>query len=245
MYSKLNSPFAWIVTFFLLLFIYTKLAGPIPLTINSVTTTKSDTFQVTGTGKAAALPDIAFVTVGVSANGQTVKIAQDLLNTNINKVSSAIKKLGINEKDIETANYNINPTYDYREGNQKTTGYLANSNLHIKIREIDKTSNVIDAATENGANQVGGISFNVDNKSKLENEARQKAVEGAKKKAEDAAKIAGFKIGKIINYSESFGGSPIVMSLARSFDAKESAPTQVEPGSSEVIVNVTLSYEIQ
>ncbi len=224
-------------TFFILLFTFTKIFGPIPFSVNSVTTTKFTTFDVSGEGKVTAIPDIAVVSVGIQANGQTVKVTQDQINSTINKVSDAIKKLGVEKKDIQTTNYNINPT--------KNTGYEANTNLQIKIRKIENANSVIDAATANGANQVGGINFDIDDKSKLENEARQKAVADAKSKAGDAAKIAGFKLGRIINYSESFGGIiPMPYRAMAADQAIVGIPTQVEPGSSEITVTVTLSYEI-
>ena len=185
-------------TFFILLFTFTKLFGPIPFAVNSVTTTKSTTFDVTGEGKVTAVPDVAVVTVGIQANGTTVKAAQDQINSTINKVSEAIKKLGVDSKDIKTTNYNVNPSYDFTSG-QKITGFLANTNLQIKVRQLEKANSVIDTATANGVNQVGGINFDIDEKTKLENEARQKAVDQAKKKAQDASKIAGFKLGRIIN----------------------------------------------
>ena len=239
-------PIIGATTFFILLFTFTKLFGPIPFAVTSVTTTKSDTFNVVGEGKVSIPPDVALINVGVQAQASTVKEAQEQLNSNINRVSEAIKKLGIDQKDIQTTNYSISPNYDFRSGSQKITGYMTSSNLSIKIRQIDKVSEVIDEATASGANQVGGISFEVDDKVKAENEARQKAVDEAKRKAEQAAKIAGFKLGRIINYNENFGGFPIPMPLrAMSAGAvEESTPTQVEPGSSEITVTVTLSYEI-
>lgn len=246
-----------ILVFFILLFLYTKIAGPIPFSVNSITTTKSDTFNVTGEGTVAAKPDIATLTVGISAEALTVKAAQDQVNLNINKVSEAIKKLGVEEKDIQTQNYQINPNYDFQGSTQRITGYSASTNLSIKVRKIDLINQVIDEATANGANQVGSISFDVDDepvgsqtlstKTKLENEARQKAVAAARKKAEDAAKIAGFRLGRIVNYSEGFDGGPVPMPL-RAMSAPgggEKLDTAIEPGSSEIKVVVTLSYELQ
>ena len=240
-------PVIAVTSFFTLLLIYTKLFGPIPFSVNSITTTKSDTFQVSGEGKVTYIPDVAMVTVGVLANGQTVKATQDQLNSSINKVSAAIKNLGVDSKDIQTQNYSINPNYDFTGTNQRITGYSANSNLYIKVREIDKANGVIDAATQAGANQVGSISFDIDEKTRLQNEAREKAVEDAKSKAENAAKIAGFRLGRIVNYSENFGGvvPPMPIRTLTLEKADTAVLTQVEPGSSEVIVNVTLSYEIQ
>lgn len=234
-------------TFFILLFTFTKLFGPIPFSVNSVTTTKSDTFQVSGEGKISAPPDVAFITVGIVANGATVKAAQDQINVSINKVSQTIKGAGVDQKDIQTTNYNINPNYDFREGGQRITGYSASTNLSIKVREIDKANQVIDLATANGANQVGGINFDIDDKIKLENEAREKAVADAKKKAENASKVAGFRLGRIVNYSENGGNQPYPVALrAMSVgEVEDNKVTQAEPGSSEITVNVTLSYEIQ
>ncbi len=236
-----------IVIFFILLFLYTKIAGPIPFSVNSVTTNKSDTFNVTGEGSVAAKPDIATLNVGIQAQGSTVKAAQDQINAAINKVAEAIKKLGVEQKDIQTTNYNINPNYDFQGNIQRITGYSASTNLNIKVRNIDLVNQVIDQATESGANQVGGISFDVDDKTKIENEARQKAVTEAKNKAESAAKIAGFKLGRMVNYSENFEGEPRPLPLRLSAGAPEAQQleTAVEPGSSEIKVMVTLSYEIQ
>lgn len=235
---------ATLLVFFLFLFAYTKLAGPIPFSVTSVTTQKTDTFSVTGEGKIAIKPDMAQVMVGVTVNGASVREVQSDLNSKINQVTEAIKKLGIEGKDIQTASYNIYPNYDYRESGSRITGYNANTNLTIKVRDIDKINSVIDAASGSGANQVGGISFDVDDKTKAQNEARTRAVEEAKKKANEAAKIAGFKLGKIINYSETFGGEPRPIPLAAR-EAGGGVPTQVEPGSAEISVQVTLTYQIE
>ena len=245
MYFKFASPLIWIVTFFVVLFIYNRFAGPVPFSVTSVSTQKSDTFNVSGEGKVSVPPDIVLINAGVTAQASTVKEAQNQLNASINRVSKALKQLGIEEKDIQTSNYNINPTYDYTSGLQRITGYSANSNLAIKVREIDKVNSVIDAATENGANQVGGIIFEVDDKTKAENEARELAVAEAKKKAENAAKIAGFKLGRIVNYSEGFGDFPRPIPLRAQGSEQEIAVTSIEPGSNEITVIVILSYEIR
>jgi uncharacterized protein len=235
-----------VVVFFIVLFAYIKLAGPIPFSITSVTTTKTDTFSVTGEGKVYVVPDIAIVSAGVQAQAGTVKIAQDQLNKNINAVSSAVKKSGVADKDIQTTGYNINPMYDYNSGPPRITGYQASSNLTIKVRAIDSANSVIDAATAAGANQIGGITFDVDDKTKAQNQAREQAVADAKSKAENAAHIAGFSLGKIINYSEDFGGGvrPIPMLVKADIAGSAGVPTQVETGTNEITVTVTLSYQI-
>jgi uncharacterized protein YggE len=238
-----------IVLFFILLFAYTKLAGPLPFSINSVTTTKTDTFTVHGEGKVTMIPDIAVVSLGVSAQGTSVSKVQDELNTKMNAISGAIKKLGVDAKDIKTSYYHISPMYDYASSTRRVTGYQASSNLTVKVRKIDTANSVIDAATREGANEVGGVSFDVDDKTKAENQAREAAVADAKAKASAAAKAAGFTLGRVINYSEGNGASPRPLMYDTAEKAMPisggGAPTEVEPGTSELSVNVSVSYEIQ
>lgn len=240
-------PVVGVTTFFIFLLLFTKLVGPIPFSVTSVTTQKSDTFNVSGEGKVTTVPDIALVTAGVQANGQTAKAAQDQINLAINRVSEAVKKLGVDSKDIKTVNYNISPTIDYNLGTQRITGYTASTNLQIKIREIDRSNDILDTATSNGANAVGGISFDIDDKTKFENQARELAVADAKRRAEDASRIAGFRLGRIVNYSENTSGiyPPMPFRATMAADVSENKATQVEPGSNEIVINVTLSYEVQ
>ena len=221
-----------IIFFFVALFAYVELAGPIPFSINSVTTSKSDTFNVTGEGKVSVSPDIAVVSAGITADGVTVKAAQDQINTVIKKVSDVIKSLGVDSKDIKTTNYSINPKIDYQSGTQRITGYTANTTLTIQVKDLDKI------------NQVNGVQFDVEDRTKAENEAREKAVSDAKKKAENAAKAAGFSLGRLINYQENTGEPPIMLQRSGALTA-DVAETQVEPGSTEITVSVTLSYEVR
>jgi hypothetical protein len=189
---------------------------------------------------------MATVNAGVTASGPTVKAAQDQLNSAINRVSEAVKKQGIDAKDIQTSGYSINPNYDYRAGTGTITGYNAASNLTVKVKNIDKVNVVIDAATTAGANMLGGVSFDVADKAKAENQARSLAVAEAKAKAENAAKIAGFTLGRMVNYSEDFGGQPRPVPMMEKAVGLGGAPTtQVEPGTNEISVTVTLSYEIR
>lgn len=246
LFEKIIPPVITILIFFLILFVYTKLAGPISFSVNSVSTQKTDSFNVTGEGKVTATPDLGVVNLGVHADGTTVQDSQNQLNSSINRVTEAVKKLGIDQKDIKTQNYNINPKTDFTQ-NQKITGYSADTNLQIKVRQVDKANSVIDAATQAGANQVGGVDFQVEDRTKFEDQARTLAVEDAKKKAQAASKIAGFSLGKIINYQEGFNGSilprPIYGTTANV--SSDKVATQVEPGTNEIVMDVTLSYEVR
>lgn len=255
--NKIAAPIIVILFFFIVLFGYTKLAGPIPFDITQVTTSKTDAFTVTGEGKVNAMPDSATVRIGVVAKAATSEKAQEILNSDINKVIESIKALGVKDEDIKTENYNIYPEYNdvlmvpsEREttANQNNiSGYNANTNITVTVATAELANKVLSAGTASGANQVGGVDFQVKDKEKAMNQARELAVADAKKKAEDAARIAGFKLGKVINYSESEGGGgwPYPL-MAKSEDAEiSSTPTRIQPGTNEIVVNVTLSYEIR
>lgn len=245
MQSQIAVVASTLVIFFVLLFAYTRLLGPIPFRVDSITTTKSTTFDVTGEGRATIKPDSANISVGVSATGSSVKEVQDKVNSIINKVSAAVKDQGVDPKDIQTANYNVNPTYDFTGSSQRITGYSADTNITIKVRNIDNVGKVIDAATTAGATNVASLGFDSSDKTAAENEARKKAVETAKRKAADASKIAGFSLGKVLNYSESFGGSPRPIPLGATDSISSRPETTIEPGTNEITVFITLSYEIR
>ncbi len=246
--AKIFPWFLLIIFLFFSLFAYTKLVGPISFSVSSVSTTKTDIFSVSGEGKAIVKPDIALVNVGIEANGATVKETQNQINTVINKVSTALKGLGIAEKDIKTVNYSINPNYDWGSGRQRIIGYHANTTLEVKVRDIDKANEVIDSATASGANQIGNITFDVEDKTKAEAEARQQAVDEAKKKAGEIAKASGLKLGKIINYSEGSSGLPVPMvreSMKLGLGGGAAPTTDIQPGSSEIRIVVNLSYQLE
>jgi uncharacterized protein len=228
-------------------FLYVKLIGPIPFSVNSITTTKSNLFSVSGTGKATGIPDIALLSIGVTKTALTVADAQNQTNAAANKIIEDLKKLGIKEKDIKTTDYSVNPKYDYARGDQNITGYIVTQTLEVNIAPIDIANKAIDTATLNGANLVGGITFTFNDKTKkdLENKARSEAVKIAKEKAESLSKATGIRLGKIVDVQESNGYSPrpIMMTAKGAGIDSASAPTQLQPGENSITTDITLSYE--
>src|SRR5260221_14188121 len=100
--KELKTPFFTVLFIFLFLFLYFKLVGPIPFAINSVQTTKSNVFQVTGDGKATAIPDIAHIYFGVTKQASTISDEQNQTNSAMLTVLSGLKQNGIDEKDVKT-----------------------------------------------------------------------------------------------------------------------------------------------
>lgn len=243
-----NTVFGAIFFFFLLLFIYTKFIGPFPFSVSSVTTTKTNLFQVTGTGEATAIPNTATLSFGVTKTANTVSDAQNQTNTAITAILNSIKTLGIDTKDIKTVNYSVYPQYNYVSGTQTPSGYSVTQNIAVKLTPIDKAGKAVDLATAAGANVLGNITFILDTQTqqKIEQQAREDAVKQAQIKAESLAKAAGIKLGRIIDIQETPNEQPILMPMLAAGVAKTdttSQPTQLPSGTSTVSISVTLSYE--
>lgn len=261
-FQEFKKPIIYIILIIAGFFLYTKIVGPIPFYVNSTVTSKNDFFTAEGTGKAVGVPDTASVTVGVTGKGTTVSQAQEKINSVSKKVIDGIKKLGIEEKNIETLEYNIYPEYNYdnyfpaggenvssRDGTPRIKGYNATQSIQIKVKDVQKINNVIDVATAEGANIINNVNFTFSDelKTQLENKARKDAISMAKQKAKDIAKLSGIKLGKLINVYESNYGVPYsgqrtnIGGLTKETD--NSIPTEINPGEGTINITVTLSYE--
>lgn len=246
-FEKIIPAFLIIIFFFLAASVYSKFSNPLSLLVNSNVTNKTDIFTVTGEGTFSVQPDIAYVDVGIQKTASTVKQAQSQINESMNKIISGLKTLGVDSKNIQTSQYSINPNYDWSSSIQKITGYSANTQLKIKITDIDKINEIIDSATANGANQVNNITFDIENREDAENSARKEAVAEANRKAEAAARAAGFKLGKIISYSENSNDNllrPVAYAVKSMSVTNEAASTNVQTGNEEIKIVVNLSYQI-
>lgn len=254
-YNEFKRPIVIAIIFFLGLFLYTHLVGPISFSVNNVNTNKADFFTAQGKGEVSAVPDSATAYLGVTATGTTVAEAQNKTNELSTKVINSIMSQGISEKDIKTTNYSINPNYGsgepvpmmypVRGGGNNITGYTVSQNLEIKISPIDKLNKVVDAATTAGANEVQGANFTFSDSllKKLQNEARQEAVSDAKDKANSLAQASGIHLGRIVNVVESDQGVFMPMAAGVAEKSDQSNPTNITPGQNTVTINVTIYYD--
>ncbi|MEK7573003.1 MAG: SIMPL domain-containing protein [Patescibacteria group bacterium] len=243
-----NTVFGFVLFFFLGLFIYTKLAGPIPFLVNNYTTIKNDLFQTSGQGSASAAPDEATISFGVTKTAGTVEDAQDLTNTAIENILNNLKKLGVSDKDLKTVNYSVNPDYNFN-GGQKISGYTVTQNIDLKLKDIKNTNKAVGTITASGANLVGQIQFGFTDgsKAKLEEMARKEAADDAKQKAQSLAKTAGINLGKIINVQESSNdfSQPIPFLAREKSDTSSPAipETEIPTGENNIKISITLTYE--
>ena len=204
---------------------------------------------VEGTGKAVATPDIAKVSFGIEESGNRLSEVQKLSSEKSKSLVDSLKGEGIGEKDIKTTAYNIYPDYDYSEGAiPRIIGYRVSINYEVTIKDIEKVNDVLVLATQNGANIVGGVTFELsdDEKDKLLEEARKEAADEARKKAESLAKAAGVSLGKVLSISEYSGGGYPIPLLEKAIGGNTSVPApEITPGETEISITVSISYEIR
>lgn len=246
--TSLRTAFFTVLFIFIGLFIFTKTAGPLPFSVTQVTTTKDSLFTAQGVGEATAVPDTALISFGVQKDASTVQAAQDQVNQIINKITTDLKGLGVEVKNIKTVNYSVNPNYTYTPGGKQTlNGYSVNADVEVKLKPVEQANKAVDIATNDGATNVGGVQFVLDEKKQkeVENQARKEAINNAKEKAQSLATAAGIRLGKLVDVQENGGGGgyprPMMMKTADS--AGQSAPTELNPGENKISITVTLSYE--
>ncbi len=246
--GNLQTPIITIIIALVLFFSFTRIFGPIPFAVNSVQTTKTNTFHVQGTGKVSAAPDSATLSFGVTKSASTIADAQNQTNTLIAAITNALNKEGIDSKNIKTTSYTVNPNYDFASGSQRITGYTVSQTIELTIPQLEKVNKILDVLTANGANIVNQVAFTFsDTKKKdLENQARQLAVSEAKQKAQGLASAAGIRLGRVIDVTEAANQElrPIMPMIAQKTDfAAGGTPSQVTPGENSISLTVTISYE--
>ncbi|OIO54334.1 hypothetical protein AUJ46_03275 [Candidatus Peregrinibacteria bacterium CG1_02_54_53] len=211
------------------------------------------TIAVEATGKAAAAPDIAVVSFGVQTGRQsTAQQAMKLLGEKMDGIIAAVKLQGIEDKDISTDSFSLQPEYDWKEGQQIPRGFQAMQSLHVKVRDLDKIGDLLSGVTSEGVNQVGGVDFTMDDPEMLQAAAREKAIQKAEAKAKLLADQLGRNIKRLKGFSEGGGYLP-AMDYRKANVMMESvggggAPlpsVAVPAGEQEINVSVSLIYELE
>lgn len=209
---------------------------------------------VSGGGRVFTPPDIAQLSFGVQTGRQTsAGVAMEKLKTSMDKIIEAVKAAGVEEKDIQTESFYLNPSFDWNNGQQLPRGFEASQSLRVKVRDLDNVSEVLGAATNAGANQAGSVNFTVDNPEEKRAEARKEAIEEAKAKARELASQLGVSLGDITGFSEGYGGSPVppmyysrdAYGVGGAMDGAEQKAVQLPAGEQEITVNVSITYEIK
>ncbi|PIW92633.1 MAG: hypothetical protein COZ88_01235 [Candidatus Nealsonbacteria bacterium CG_4_8_14_3_um_filter_34_13] len=216
----------------------------------------ANTIFVSGEGEVYAKPDLAIIDFSVKNEAETVTKAMAENTQKINSVIEAMKKEGIQEKDLKTTDFNIYPRYEWYEeekeeiyplpeGKRVLVGYEVTQSLQVKIRDMEKIGDIIQTGTENGANQVGNLQLTIEKPEEFKNQARTIAIEKAKTKAKEITSQLGVELIRITNFSESGTvPQPIYFGMKEMAEEATASPT-VEIGENLIRVEVTLTYKIR
>jgi uncharacterized protein YggE len=209
--------------------------------------------MVTGTGSVSIEPDMAIVSLGVTKQEKTARQALDANTRAMADILAAMKEAGIEESDMQTSNFSIQPQYFYPKSNSnddqrpRIDGYIVRNSLTIRIGDLTAIGDVLDASVSLGVNDGGNLVFTNDDPKTAISEARAKAMKDAIEKARTLTNAAGVELGNIMEISEqSHRNQPIPIAQARMMDmAAESAPVPIAAGENtyEVSVNVTFGID--
>jgi len=199
------------------------------------------TINLTGIGKVDHAPDTAMISAGVQIEAKTAADAMQQQATAMNGVFAAVKASGIADRDMQTGNLSLNPVYEYpNNARPRLTGYRASNQLMIKVRKLDTLGKTLDAVVKAGGNTINGVTFQVDQPEKFQNDARVEAIKDAAAKAELYAKAVGYMVKRIVTISElDYSPQPMPMMQTRMQDmAAEATPIAAGEVSLQQTVNV-------
>ncbi len=204
---------------------------------------------VIGSGEAAGPPDQASINAGVQTLAPTVSESAEENQAIIERMMQALKVEGVEDTDVQTADYSIwpeqqrDPRGDAEPG---TTAYRVNNSVRIAVKDIGRLGKIIAAVTDAGANAIHGISFGVEDTAALEARAREAAMADARTRAEALARLAGVELGKVLEISVSSGGGfPVPKASGSREMAMSVAAPGISSGQLSVAVQVQLTYEIR
>ncbi len=221
-------------------------------------TSATNTINVSGNGEVLAVPDIATFSYTVSELAKTVPAAQKVATEKANKAVEFLKKSGVAEKDIQTTSYNISPQYDYVAspctqygcpgGKSVFKGYEVSQSVTVKVRKIEDAGTVLAGIGELNVTNLSGLQFTVDKQDELVAEARKKAIDEAKKKAQILADDLDVSIVRVISFNEG-GDYPRPMyakaMMADSAMSMGGGAPEISVGENKISSSVSITYEIR
>ena len=198
---------------------------------------------VVGSGQVQGVPDTLTADVGIEFTAPDVTTAMNQTNDRQQAVINALTGAGVDRKDISTTEVSLQPEYDSSGG--AVTGYRAGNSIRVKIHPADSASHVLAVIVGAGgdATRINSVSYSIADDSQLVKDARARAFQDAKNRAEQYAQLSGLKLGKVISISEASGGASTVPPAPPRGGAVENVP--LEPGQQTVSFSVTVVWELR
>jgi hypothetical protein len=223
-------------------------AAPAAAQQASITQTIAGTrLDINATGEVTRVPDVAVISAGVVTRSTSATGALQEAADRMQRMIGALKRAGIEDRDIQTSNVSLNPEYRYPENQSpQLTGYTASNQLTIRFRDIRNSGKILDALVAQGANQISGPNLTIDKPEAALDEARANAIAAGRARAELYARSLGLHVLRVVAVSESGGyavppPAPPMPMMAR----MEAAQTKIEPGEQKLQVSVAMTFELQ
>jgi uncharacterized protein len=222
-------------------------AGVMAQAVATVPVLAGTRLDISATGEVTRVPDVAIISAGVQTLQPTATGAIEENAGKMERVRAALKRAGIEDRDIQTSAINLNPEYQYDQNRPpRLTGYRATNTVNVKFRDLKRTGTILDALVAEGANQINGPNLTIDKPETALDEARTKALANGRARADLYAKALGMRVVRLLSVSEG-GGYAVpppmpVMMAERSMDA---AQTKIDPGTQQLQVSVSMSFELQ
>jgi uncharacterized protein YggE len=200
---------------------------------------------VTGEGTIKATPDQAWVSIGVESRSKVSKDAQQRNAQAMTAIQQKIAGFGIPKEAIKTTAVDLQLEFDYADGKQTPRGYVARNTIEVRVDDLAKLGEVLDAVVNSGATMIHGLRFDVKERAALEASALQRAVTNALAKAGALAAGAKRAVDQIVKIEEIASGEPGPMPRPFAMAARAEAATPVAPGELEIraVVRVTASIK--
>jgi uncharacterized protein len=199
---------------------------------------------VVGTGEVQGTPDVMNASVGIEATAKDVSGAVSAMNERAQAMIDALGGAGVAKEDIKTSELSIQPEYSnpgQAGGTAVISGYKATNTVRIVVRDLSKASEILDKAVKAGGDnaRLGNISFDIKDDTELLKQARERAFNDAKSRAEQYAQLSGESLGSVIVISEVGGNTPSPSPLSQE---KSVADFAIEPGQQTVSFQVTVKW---
>jgi uncharacterized protein YggE len=198
---------------------------------------------VVGEGKVDGTPDTLTISLSIAATAPDAIGASNQTSSRANAVTDALTGQGIDRKDISTTTVTLQPQYG---GSDNTTvvGYQSSNSINVKVRKIESGPQVLGAITTAGgdATRINSVTYSIEDDSQLVKDARGRAFDDAKNRAQQYAQLSGLDLGKVLSISETGGAAPPTPSPVRFDVAAEAAP--LSPGQQTVGFAVTVVWEL-
>jgi uncharacterized protein len=200
-----------------------------------------------GQGQVFLTPDIAYIFIGVHSQNQNVSDALKDNNGKAQAIADALKNQGIDPKDIQTSSFNVFPQQQYGPQGE-TTGeltYVVDNTVNVTVRDLTKLGQLLDTVIGSGANSINGIQFDVKDKQQALVQARQLAIDNAKKQADEIAKASGVQLGAVTNVSVSSNPTPVPLFEGKGVMNAAGSQVPVSSGQLSITVDASITYELR